>query len=179
MSLLKEQKEAALSYIEALNSWDFDKIKSLCSDLPTFKYQFRPATLGGFGHPDGFDKQGLLVFAHHLHDNIIKEFNVSRTLSALSRSQLSGLTTAFFPPTDSSQLAQFGNPDEVQQSENNIAIWIRANGTAHDNSKYTNEYIMLITFEPSTSKFHNVVEFMDSHYIVTLQERLKDAKSQV
>ncbi|KAL8281004.1 hypothetical protein RQP46_006683 [Phenoliferia psychrophenolica] len=142
MSILEQQKNAALGYIASLNAWDFEGVKNRLSDLPEFKYEFRPASLHGLGAPNGFNKDKLIEFMHHLHDNIVKEFN-------------------------------FQDPHEFIQETDKSVVWISTKGRAHDNSPYTNEYTMILRFEPGTDKFLNVTEMMDSLFITDLQADLK------
>ncbi|KAK4704597.1 hypothetical protein P7C70_g1617, partial [Phenoliferia sp. Uapishka_3] len=139
-----QQKAAVLAYIHALNQWDFHAIERMMSDSSDFKYDFRPASLQGFGTPGGFDKVKLMEFLHTLHDNVLM------ILLALKLKEFK-----FFP-------SQFGMPKDITQSENKLVLWIDANGTARDGSPYKDEYIVIFTFKHGDSKFHSVVSMCDS-----------------
>lgn len=56
----------------ARRRWDYEALKGLCSDSPQFKfnYQIRPASLDGFGKPEGYTKEELVPLMHHWRETV-------------------------------------------------------------------------------------------------------------
>lgn len=71
---------------------------------------------------------------------------------------------------------KFGEPNQLIQAKDDVVVWVLTDGKAINDAPYTNEYMMLTTFEPGTDKFLNVVEMMDSQFIEELQDGLKKTK---
>lgn len=139
------QEQAALSYLQALNKWDFDAILTACSDSPDFNYRVRPATLHGFGKPDGFKKDEVVPALQGLKAGLVKELNI-------------------------------GEPWKTVKAADEVVLWFGANGEALNGEPWTNEYVLMITFEPGTNKFLKIVEFVDSLFIQDIQSKLAESK---
>ncbi|KAI5475416.1 hypothetical protein MNV49_001446 [Pseudohyphozyma bogoriensis] len=66
----------------------------------------------------------------------------------------------------------FQPPNCVSQQVDNVVFHVRANGSCVDGNPYTNESIVIMTFEAGTNKLAKIVEFTDTIYVSTLKLRM-------
>ncbi|GAA6003744.1 hypothetical protein JCM10207_003577 [Rhodosporidiobolus poonsookiae] len=143
---LSTHRQTFDKFLLAVAEEDYAALEAVLSDSPDFAWHFRPFSIYGHDGFSGFGKDG--------------KANKEQFLAFMRQM-----------PTMVKKLKLTDKPLHVVEQGDQLAIHTYAEGEAADGAPYRNEYFFHVTFEEKTGRLLEVVEFMDSAYILAFLSR--------